>query len=489
MTQGTNRSEQPHRRLPASLTFLGAAGTVTGSKFLLESDGTQVLVDCGLFQGLREMRRRNWAAFPVPAAGVDAVLLTHAHLDHCGYLPALYRKGFRGRVLCTAGTRALAEIVLRDSAKLQEEDARFAREHGTSKHHPPKALYETDDVERLLPHIETVPFGEWLPVAGPLRARFDPAGHILGSAVVRVDDGAATVLFSGDLGRGQHPLLAPPAPVGHADVVVVESTYGNRTHPPRDPAGLAATLRRALDRGGNVLIPAFAIDRTELLLVELGALMAAGALPRVPVLVDSPMALRALEVYRRALAAGGPDLAAEVRDVERLYPPTLREVVTAEESMQATHPREPSIVISASGMASGGRVVHHLAAMLPDERNLVLLVGYQAPGTRGADLLAGAPVIKCYGEYVPVRAEVDQIRWLSVHADADEILAWLRTAVGPPRATYVVHGEPDAADALAHRLRSELGWLAVVPREDERVLVLPRISGEAAARGPSGPGR
>jgi metallo-beta-lactamase family protein len=474
-------SPQPRRALPTALTFLGAAQTVTGSKFLLEAGEARVLVDCGLFQGARELRRRNWAAFPVPPADIDAVLLTHAHLDHCGYLPALYRKGFRGRVLCTASTRALAEIVLRDSAKLQEEDARWAREHGTSRHRPPKALYDTEDVEGLLPHVEVVPFGTWVTVAGPVRARFDPAGHILGSAVIRVDDGAATVVFSGDLGREHHPLLAAPGPIGRADVVVVESTYGDRAHPPRDPAGMAAVMREALDRGGNVLIPAFAIDRTELLLVELGALMASGELPRVPVLVDSPMALRALEVYRRALAEGGEDVARgqapangeEGAGVDRLYPPTLRELVSAQESMEATHPRQPSIVISASGMASGGRVVHHLAAMLPDERNLVLLVGFQAPGTRGADLIGGAPAVKCYGEYVPVRAQVEQVRWLSVHADAGEVLAWLATAEAPPRVAYVVHGEPDATEALARRIRAELGWLAVAPREDERVLVLP----------------
>ncbi len=462
-----------HPHLPTSLTFLGAAGTVTGSKFLVEADGHLVLVDCGLFQGHRALRRRNWGGFPVPPAEVETVVLTHAHLDHCGYLPALYRKGFRGRVLCTAGTRALAEIVLRDSAHLQEEDARWAREYGTSRHHPPKALYDTGDVEGLLPHLETVPFAQDVLVAGPVVARLEPAGHILGSAVVHLDDGAARAVFSGDLGRGRHPLLVPPAPVGVADVVVVESTYGDRRHPPRDTGALAALLRDALGRGGSVLIPAFAIDRTELLLVELGALMAAGDIPEVPVLVDSPMALRTLEVYRRSLAHGGQDVAPGLGDVERLYPSTLRELVTAEESMEATRSHRPRITISASGMASGGRVVHHLAAMLPDARNLVLLVGFQAAGTRGADLLEGASTVKCSGEYVPVRAQVEKVGWLSVHADADEIIAWLATADRPPRATYVVHGEPAASEALATRIRAELGWLTVVPREDERVLVRP----------------
>ena len=465
--------------VPASLTFLGAAGTVTGSKFLVESAGRQVLVDCGLFQGLRQLRRRNWAAFPVPPAEIEAVMLTHAHLDHCGYVPALYRKGFRGRVLCTAGTRELAEIVLRDSAHLQEEDARWASAHGTSKHRPPKPLYTTGDVEGVLPLFETLPFGQETEVAGPLRVRLEPAGHILGSSVVHLGDGEVTATFSGDLGRGHHPLLGPPAPIGATDVIVVESTYGDRTHPSQDTQAMAESMRRTLERGGNVLIPAFAIDRTEILLVHLGALMASGDLPEVPVLVDSPMALRALEVYRTMLTAGADDLRPDTDLVHRLYPPTLQELMTPEESMQATHPRTPSIVVSASGMASGGRVVHHLAAMLPDPRNLVLMVGFQAPGTRGADLLNGAQSVKCHGDYVPVRAEIDRITWLSVHADAEDVLDWLRTASDAPHACYVVHGEPDASAALARRITQELGWLAVAPRADERVLILPAGSPRA----------
>jgi metallo-beta-lactamase family protein len=459
---------------PSTLTFLGAAGTVTGSKTLLEAEGHRVLVDCGLFQGRRELRRRNWEAFGVPPASVDAVVLTHAHLDHTGYLPALYRKGFRGRVLCTPGTAALAEIVLRDSAHLQEEDARWAREHGTSRHTPPRPLYTTEDAEGLLRLVEPVPFDQAAPVVGGVSATFRPAGHILGSAVVHVDDGRASAAFSGDLGRPHHPLLTPPAPLGDVDVVVVESTYGDRSHPARDSHGLAAVLRRTLERGGHVLIPAFAIDRTEILLVELGALMAAGEIPTVPVLVDSPMALRALDVYRRALAAGGADVRAGAEHAARLYPPTLRELLTEEESREANRPGRPSIVVSASGMASGGRVVHHLAAMLPDPRNLVLLVGFQAPGTRGADLADGAPAVKCLGEYVPVRAAVEQVHWLSVHADAGELLAWLGTATAPPRACYVVHGEPEASAALARLVRERLGWLAVAPRDGERVLLLSR---------------
>jgi metallo-beta-lactamase family protein len=464
--------EHSHR-LPATLTFLGAAGTVTGSKFLLESDDHLVLVDCGLFQGHRDLRRRNWAAFPVPPAQIEAVVLTHAHLDHCGYLPALYRKGFRGRVLCTEGTRALAEIVLRDSAHLQEEDARWAGRQGTSKHRPPRPLYTSGDVEGLLPLFEPVPFGTQVDVAGPFGLRLEPAGHILGSSIVHVWDGEVSVAFSGDLGRGHHPLLGPPAPIGAADAVIVESTYGDRAHPEADPAGLADRIRPVLERGGNVLIPAFAIDRTEILLVHLGALMASGALPTVPVLIDSPMALRALTVYRHMLRSGAEDLRPDAERSGRLYPPTLQELTTPAESMLATRPRTPSIVISASGMASGGRVVHHLVAMLPERRNLVLMVGFQAPGTRGADLLAGAQAVKCFGEYIPVRAEIDRVDWLSVHADADDVLNWLRTATTPPRACYVVHGEEAASAALATRIRDELGWLAVAPREDERVLLLP----------------
>ena len=458
---------------PAALTFLGGAGTVTGSKFLVESSGHRVLVDCGLFQGQRALRRQNWAAFPVPPAEIEAVALTHAHLDHCGYVPALYRKGFRGRVLCTTGTRELAEIVLRDSAHLQEEDARWAGAHGTSKHRPPKPLYTTADVEGVLPLFETLPFGQEETLAGPVSVRLEPAGHILGSAVVHLDDGTVRATFSGDLGRGHHPLLGPPAPIGSTDVVVVESTYGDRAHPPQELQELAEKMRRCLAGGGNVLIPAFAIDRTEILLVHLGSLMAAGDLPEVPVLVDSPMALRALQVYRRLLRDGTGDVRPETDLAHRLYPPTLQELPTPEDSARATHPDTPSIVISASGMASGGRVVHHLAAMLPDPRNLVLMSGYQAPGTRGADLLGGAKAIKCLGDYVPVRAQVDKIGWLSVHADSDDVLEWLRTAEREPHACYVVHGEAEASAALASRITSELGWLAVAPRQDERVLMLP----------------
>ena len=458
-----------------ALTFLGGAGTVTGSKFLVDAAGTRVLVDCGLFQGLRDLRRRNWEPLPVPAHTVDAVLLTHAHLDHCGYLPALVRHGFTGRVLSTPGTRDLAEIVLRDSAHLQEEDAEIARERGSSRHDPPRALYTTQDVERLLPLMESVPFGTEVQVAGPVRVRFDPAGHILGSSVVRLDAAGQRIVFSGDLGRASHPLLVEPAPLGAADVVVVESTYGDRQHPEPDRAAVAGAIRAALDRGGSVLVPAFAIDRTEVVLAELARMMADGLVPAVPVLVDSPMALKALQVYREALAREAADVAPDADlPLDVLEPPTLRELATAEESRAVNQPRRPSILVSASGMASGGRVVHHLASLLPDQRNLVLIVGFQAEGTRGRDLLEGAEVVKCLGEYVPVRAEVLEVPWLSVHADADDLLAWLATATRAPRACYVVHGEPLAAHALAKRVRRRLGWVAVAPRAGERVVVGPR---------------
>ncbi|MGB9375365.1 MAG: MBL fold metallo-hydrolase [Jiangellales bacterium] len=461
--------------MSATLQFMGGAGTVTGSKFLLQADGVAVLVDAGLFQGLKALRRRNWDPFGFAPADIDAVVLTHAHLDHCGYLPALARQGLDCPVLATDSTLDLATLVLRDSAALQEEDAAYAAKGGWSRHRSPQPLYTTADVEGLLPLMQPVPFGEPREVTASTggaaaTVTLVPAGHILGSAAAQVTLGGVRVVVSGDLGRDTHPLLTAPAPRPGADVVLVESTYGNRHHHDDPEATLADALTRTLGRGGVAVIPAFAVDRTEIVLMTLRRLMAQGRIPRVPVFADSPMALGALDVYRRAVAAHSADIRAHLGGLDSAFDPgDLREVHDARDSMAINDPGFPCIIVSASGMASGGRVVHHLKHLLPDPRNTVVLVGFQAMGTRGRALRDGAEQVKMHGRYVPVRAEVVSVEGFSVHADSDDLIAWLASGPDEPQVVYVVHGEPDAASALASRVRDELGWLAVVPAHDEIV--------------------
>lgn len=453
-----------------TLTFLGAAGTVTGSKFLLDTGAGRILVDAGMFQGLRELRRRNWEPFPVDASSIDAVVLSHAHLDHCGYLPALVDQGFSGPVLATARTVELAALVLRDSAKLQEEDAEYAAAAGFSKHARPRPLYTTEDVESLLPSFRPVPFGERTTVVDGIDVVLQPAGHILGSASVLVDLATTRVAFSGDLGRPHHPLLVPPPPPPSCSTLVVESTYGDRDHDDEGLDELASVVVRTIDRGGVVVIPAFAVDRTEVVLMALRQLTREGRIPRVPVYVDSPMALGALRIYQQALAADDPDVRTDLGpDALVLDPGDLHEVRSAPESRSLDTRRQPCVIVSASGMATGGRVVHHLSHALPSARNSVVLAGYQAEGTRGRDLAEGATELKIHGRYVPVRAEVALIEGFSVHADADELLSWVASAPEPPHVVYVVHGEPAASRALADRVRDELGLTAVVARDGEKV--------------------
>lgn len=452
----------------ATLTFLGAAGTVTGSKFLIDTGQRRVLVDAGLFQGVRALRRRNWEEFPVPADTLDAVVVSHAHLDHVGYLPALVREGFNGPIYATQATIDLAGIVLQDSAKIQEYDAEYARSHGFSKHPDVRPLYTQQDVTRTLPLFRPVPLQERVEVAPGVAATLRNAGHILGSASPLLDVAGYPVMFSGDLGRPTHPLLAPPSAPARAGAIVVESTYGDRVHPASMTQQLAAAVRRTIARGGSVIIPAFAVDRTEILLVALHELALAGEIPPVPVYLDSPMALRALQVYRDA--AGNDD--GQYRPgtpVESLRSQALRTAESTEESIALNNPAQPCIIISASGMATGGRVLHHLRAMLPDRDNSVLLVGFQAAATRGRDLLEGARQVKIHGLYIPVRAEIVDLTGFSVHADSDELIAWLAQSPAEPDIVYVVHGEPDSSDALARRIAGELGWPAVVPRDGERV--------------------
>jgi metallo-beta-lactamase family protein len=466
--------DPPVRDQPV-ITFLGGAGTVTGSRFLLDADGTRVLVDCGLFQGLKELRLRNWDPFPVEPGSIDAVVLTHAHVDHLGYLPRLRRGGFDGPVLATEGTVALAGIVLPDSGHLQEEEAAFANRRGYSKHRPALPLYTEAEARATLPLLRAVPGGEAAEVSPGVTATLRPAGHILGSATVELAVDGARIGVSGDLGRPSHPILRPPERLAGLDALLVESTYGDRDHDDaRTDEVLADVVRRTAARGGTVLIPAFAVDRTEVLLVHLARLMRSGAIPELPVRVDSPMALAALHVYRRAIDEAWPEIRPDHvtgNGEDPFDTGTLEEVPDVERSKAITADRYPSIVISASGMATGGRILHHLAARLPDARNTVVLAGFQAEGTRGRRLAEGAREIKLLGQYVPVRAEVVDLPGLSVHADRAELVDWVCGSPALPGSVFCVHGEPAASDALRRALDDRLEGPVVVPRHLERVLV------------------
>jgi metallo-beta-lactamase family protein len=453
------------------LSFLGAAGTVTGSKFLVDTKSARVLVDCGLFQGPKALRLRNWEPLPVDPSTVDAVVVSHAHLDHTGYLPALVRGGFRGRIHATAYTAALTRIVLEDSARIQQEEAAYANTKGYSKHHPALALYDESDADRTIRRLEHVTFDTPVQVADGVTVLLQPAGHILGSASALLTlEGGERLFVSGDVGRPSHPILRGPAPFPEADTVLVESTYGNRSHEPEDQAleRLAGIITRTAERGGAIVIPAFAVDRTEVVLGALGRLRREGRIPDLPVHADSPMALSVLHVYRDAIASGDPEIRAGVAEGDPFDAGQLEEARTTEESKALNRLHYPSIIISSSGMASGGRVLHHLAQRLPDARNAVVLVGFQAEGTRGRALAEGAAAVKLFGRYVPVRAEVAVVDAFSVHADADELVEWMRPARAP-RTAFVVHGEPSASAALRDRLAHELEWTAVVPAHGERV--------------------
>ncbi|KGN40788.1 beta-Casp domain-containing protein [Knoellia aerolata DSM 18566] len=452
------------------MAFLGAAGTVTGSKTLVEHDGRRALVDCGLYQGERQWRRLNWQPFPVAPSGIDDVVLTHTHLDHCGYLPALFHRGFTGPAWCSPGSVALVPIVLRDSAHLLEAEAEYARTSGYSKHDPPLPLYTAADAERAITALRSTAYDTRTRLASGGELTLVRAGHVLGSASALLHVGDTTVLFSGDLGRPNHPLLRPRAKPPAARHVVIEATYGDRAHPADDPDHLemAACIRRTIERGGSVLVPAFAVDRTELVLEALGRLRADDLIPDVPIHLDSPMALKVLAVYRSA-AADGELVDGIEATLDAL--PRWRTAATADESRALNRPKTPCIIVSASGMANGGRVVHHLASMLPDPRHTVLLTGYQAVGTRGRALVDGAREVKIAGSYVPVRAEIARDEGFSVHADADELLAWLHELPHEPESVFVNHGEPSSAAALAERVRRELGAVVVVPRYGERVRV------------------
>jgi metallo-beta-lactamase family protein len=459
----------------AFLTFLGAAGTVTGSKFLLEVDTHRILVDCGMFQGLKTLRLRNWAPLPIHPASIHAVVLTHAHLDHCGLLPRLASNGFAGRIFCTPGTQDLCKLILPDAARIQEEDARRANEGRYSRHVPALPLFTERDAMAALARLQPFGFNRSAPIAPGLEAEFLPAGHLLGSSFVRLrrtDGSGGTLVFGGDLGRYDRPIMPDPSPGVACDVLLVESTYGDRRHPPDDDGReLARIVNETVRRGGKLIIPAFAIGRVEEVLYRLKQLEEGNRIPVLPVYIDSPMAVRALQYYRAHAAELDRDARPARGDVCAFGTARCEPVETTRESQQVVDRQGPVIVISASGMATGGRVLLHLAAGLPDERNTVLFVGFQAAGTRGRALIEGARQVKMLGRHVPVRATIARLNAMSAHADADEILRWLRTLPAPPGTTYLVHGEPPAQSALQTRIVQELGWHVRVPEHGERVEV------------------
>jgi metallo-beta-lactamase family protein len=451
--------------MPTRLTFLGGVGTVTGSKYLIDTGGRRILVDCGLFQGYKQLRLRNWAKLPLDPASIDAVVLTHAHIDHSGYLPLLVRDGFRGPVICTDATHDLCRVLLPDSGYLQERDADFANRHGFSKHKPALPLYTQEDAESALKRFRSVSFDKATSLPGGIEARFLYAGHILGAAMVELACSGRTILFSGDLGRPNDILLRGPAAVEAADYLVVESTYGDRTHPAVDAAdALADVIAQTAARGGTVLIPAFAVGRTQELLVYLYRLKRARRIPDVPIYLDSPMAIDASDIFCRYSKYHRMS-EADVRSAFGI----AQYIVTREESISLDANGRPKVVISASGMATGGRVLHHLKNYAPEPRHTVVFVGFQAGGTRGAALISGASMIKIHGQYVPVRARIEHLHMLSAHADSNEILAWLRQFGSPPRRTFVTHGEPSASDALRHRIEEELHWDCTVPEYRDEI--------------------
>lgn len=448
-----------------SLSFLGAIDTVTGSRYLVRGTSSSVLVDCGLFQGPKKLRERNWAALPFSVAELDAVVLTHAHIDHSGYLPRLCKAGFSGPVYCTPGTRDLLQLLLPDAGHLQEEEAQHANRWGYARHHPALPLYTREDADRCLDQVKVIDFHAPFAPARGVVASFSRAGHIVGSACVSIAVDGVSVTFSGDVGRPRDPIMAPPEVAPAGDYLVIESTYGDRRHADENvEAVLARVIVETLEKQGVVVVPAFAVGRAQHLLYLLGKLRAEKRIPPCPIFLDSPMAIDATELFYRHTG----DHVLTRRDCAMMSN-VARYSQTADDSKAIDRASGPMIVISASGMCTGGRVLHHLQRFLPDERSTILFVGYQAAGTRGRSLVDGASELKLLGQYVPVRARVATIDGLSAHADYRELIEWLRASSIAPRSVFITHGEPAASDALRRRLRDEFEWATRVPEAGETV--------------------
>ena len=442
------------------ITFLGATETVTGSKYLLSFDNKKnILIDCGLFQGVKELRLRNWNSLPFDPKILNAVILTHAHIDHTGYLPLLVKNGFKGPIFCTQGTKDLCDILLPDSAHLQQEDAKHANRHHYSKHNPALPLYTTKDAIKALKLFRPQPYNSVVELIKGISFQFIPAGHIIGASLVRIQSGGKSILFTGDLGRMNDPVMRAPTPMQQTDYLITESTYGDRLHEKDHPKNI---LKQIIDktylRGGSVIIPAFAVGRTQAILYYLSELKKENSLPDIPIFLDSPMAINATDILSKHIE----DLRLTKTECEELCK-IATYVRSAEESIQIDSKKDPKIIISASGMASGGRILFHLRAYAPDARNTILFTGYQATGTRGADMLNGIKQIKIHGDLIPVRAQIEAIRSTSAHADYAEILQWLKHFDTPPIKTFVTHGEPEAALSLKNKIETELGWNCMVP--------------------------
>jgi metallo-beta-lactamase family protein len=452
------------------ITVLGAGRCVTGSKYLLKWKKFAALVDCGLFQGPAANRRRNWKPLPFPARSVDAVVLTHAHIDHSGFLPRLVRQGFSGPVYCTPPTMALLRVLLPDAAHIQEEEARYANKKGYSKHAPALPLFRAADARAALRLLEPVHFGDWHGLHPGIRFRYHRQGHILGAAAVELETkvsggGRKTVYFSGDVGRHGVPILHEPHPYPGSDVLFVESTYGNRQHDAADPRpALAAEIGAAIKRGGVIVVPAFAIDRTQELLYMLHELMVDGELPEVPIYLDSPMGIEATALYTRAHSEHDAEMRQYFSEqTNPIFPPNLQVTPSSQESRKLNSMDGPIIIISASGMATGGRILHHLKLRLPEKKNTVIFVGYQAEGTKGRRLVEGEEQIKIHGQWIPVRAAIRQVSGLSAHADVDELILWMSRRERDPETVCLIHGEYSVQQEFAARLEEEFGWRPTIP--------------------------